>query len=145
MLNHMKKCLFIILGTLSLLLGFVGILLPLLPTTPFLLLSSVCYLRGSKRAYRWLMTRKVIGTYLYNYLTYKAIPKSKKVAAIILLWATLFLSIMLIDHWPVRILLILVGIGVSIHLFSLKTIKESELIDPNINACEAAQTMQGEL
>lgn len=76
------------------------------------------------------MSRKVFGYYIYNYLTYKAVPKSTKVFSIIFLWITLIVSMILIGHWHVRIILILVGIGVSIHLAMLKTILKSEMPMP---------------
>ena len=132
MVNRIKKCLLIIIGTISLVLGITGLFLPVLPTTPFLLLSSFCYLRSSQRLYRWLMTRKVIGAYIYNYMTYKAVPKSTKVFSIIFLWITLIVSMILIGHWHVRIILILVGIGVNIHLLMLKTIEKSEMLLPEL-------------
>ena len=129
MVNRIKKCLLVIIGTISLILGITGLFLPVLPTTPFLLLASFCYLRSSQRLYRWLMTRKVIGAYIYNYITYKAVLKSTKVFSIIFLWVTLVTSMLLIDNWYVRAFLILVGIGVSIHLLLLKTIRKDELLN----------------
>ncbi|NLB81804.1 MAG: DUF454 domain-containing protein [Clostridiaceae bacterium] len=130
--DKIKKCLLIIIGTISLVLGITGLFLPVLPTTPFLLLASFCYLRSSQRLYQWLMTRKIIGAYILNYITYKAVPKSTKVFSIIFLWITLIASMILIGHWHVRIFLILVGLGVSIHLLMLKTIKKSEMLLPEL-------------
>jgi len=132
MINRIKKYLLIIMGTISLILGIIGLFLPVLPTTPFLLLTSICYLRSSQRLYQWLMTRRVIGTYIYNYMTYKAVLKSTKVFSIIFLWITLIVSMILIGHWHVRIILILVGIGVSIHLMMLKTVEKSEMLLPEL-------------
>ena len=117
------KYLLIILGSLSLALGVIGIFIPLLPTTPFLLLASFCYLRSSQRLYQWLMEHKIFGAYIYNYIAYKAVSKSIKVGTFILLWATLILSILLTDYIHVRIILVLIGVGVSIHLYMLKTLK----------------------
>lgn len=132
MINKIKTFLLIIIGTLSLILGIIGMFLPVLPTTPFLLLSSFCYLRSSQRLYRWLMTRKVIGAYIYNYITYKSVPRRTKVFSIIFLWTTLIVSMILIGHWHVNVFLILVGIGVTIHLLKLKTIEKSEMLLPEL-------------
>ena len=118
-----KKYLLIFLGSLSLALGVIGIFIPLLPTTPFLLLASFCYLRSSQRLYQWLMEHKIFGACIYNYIAYKAVAKSIKVGTFILLWATLILSILLTDYLHVRIILVLIGVGVSIHLYMLKTLK----------------------
>ena len=121
MLKSVKKNLLILLGTLSLVLGVIGIFLPVLPTTPFLLLSSFCYLRSSDKLYNWLIHRKVLGAYIYNYLTYKAVTKATKIVSLVFLWLTLALSIILIHLWYLQALLVVVGIGVSIHLLTLKT------------------------
>lgn len=132
MINRIKKCLLIIIGTISLVLGITGLFLPVLPTTPFLLLTSFCYLRSSQRLYHWLMNRKVIGAYIHNYITYKAVPRGTKVFSIIFLWVTLVISMLLIGYWHVRLFLILVGIGVSIHLLLLKTIEKAEMLSPEL-------------
>lgn len=118
-----KKFMLILIGTISLIFGIVGILMPLLPTTPFLLLSSFCYLRSSKRLYNWLINHRILGNYIYNYLTYRAIKKSAKIGAIIFLWISLGLSIFIVESLYLKILLFAIGIGVSIHLLSLKSLK----------------------
>ncbi len=139
MVDKIKKCLLIIIGTISLILGITGLFLPVLPTTPFLLLTSFCYMRSSQKLYRWLMTRKIIGAYIFNYITYKAILKSTKMFSIIFLWITLIVSMILIGHWHVRVVLILVGIGVSIHLLMLKTIEKSEMLLPELKNMKEAE------
>lgn len=124
-MHSIKKYLLIMLGTISLVLGFIGIFLPILPTTPFLLLSAFCYIRSSEKLYNWLINHKIFGKYIYNYMTYKAIPKKTKIIAISSLWATLTVSIISMDNLHIRIFLILVGIGVSIHLLKLKTMDKT--------------------
>jgi uncharacterized membrane protein YbaN (DUF454 family) len=124
-MHSIKKYLLIMLGTISLVLGFIGIFLPILPTTPFLLLSAFCYIRSSEKLYNWLINHKIFGKYIYNYMTYKAIPKKTKIIAISSLWATLTVSIIFMDNLHIRIFLILVGIGVSIHLLKLKTMDKT--------------------
>lgn len=121
----LKKHLLIVGGTLSLGLGIVGMLLPILPTTPFLLLTAWCYLRGSDRLYQWLMNHRVLGNYLKNYLKYHAITKSAKIALLAALWASLSISVAIIDGTIIRLILALVGIGVSIHLLTLKTLPKA--------------------
>ena len=135
MFAAIKKNILIILGSLFLVLGVIGIFLPLLPTTPFLLLTVYCYLRSSKRLYDWLMSNKILGAYIYNYMTYKAVLKSTKIGTMIILWAGLTVSMILINNWWIRALLIIIGIGVSIHMLMLKTIDKSEIkrFDPTMN------------
>jgi uncharacterized membrane protein YbaN (DUF454 family) len=126
-LHAVKRYVYVFIGTLSLALGMIGIFVPVLPTTPFLLLSSYCYLRGSKRMYDWLINHKVFGPYIFNYLTYKAIPRKIKASAIIFLWCTLTISMFIIPLWYVRIFFIVVGLAVTIHLLRLKTLRNEDL------------------
>lgn len=121
-----KKIILIILGSLFLIIGFIGIFLPLLPTTPFLLLAAYCYLRGSARLYFWLMNNKVFGRYVYNYMIYKSVSRSTKISTMIILWAGLMVSMILIKNWWIRGLLITVGVGVSVHVLTMKTMQEKE-------------------
>jgi uncharacterized membrane protein YbaN (DUF454 family) len=129
MFKTVKKYLIISLGTLALVLGVIGIFLPIMPTTPFLLLAAFCYVRSSHDLYQWLINRKVIGAYIYHYITYRAIPQKTKIFSLIFLWGTLCASMLLINIWYVRLILFGVGIGVSLHLLSLKTLKKSNLRD----------------
>lgn len=119
-----KKYLLIFAGSISLVLGIVGVFIPVLPTTPFLLLSSFCFLRSSKRLYNWLINHKLFGSYIYNYLTYRAINKNTRIGALIFLWLSLLVSIFFVSNLHMTIFLFAVGIGVSIHLFTLKTLNK---------------------
>lgn len=120
-MNLVKKCLLIFAGSISLLLGVIGAFVPVLPTTPFLLLSAYCYLRSSKRLYNWLINHRIFGTYIYNYLTYRAITQRTRIVALIFLWATLLTSASLTHNLHLRLFLLAVGVGVTIHLYALKT------------------------
>ncbi|NQU27807.1 MAG: DUF454 family protein, partial [Candidatus Marinimicrobia bacterium] len=75
----LRKGLLILIGILLVVLATVGIFLPLLPTTPFLLLAAACFFRSSDRLYRWLITHKWFGLYIKNYREHKAITKGAKV------------------------------------------------------------------
>jgi len=127
--KSVKKYLLIFLGTISFALGIVGVILPVLPTTPFLLLASFCYIRSSKRLYNGLINHKIFGEYIYNYLTYRKVKKSTKLGALIFLWISLLTSIVVVSNLYLRIFLIAVGVGVSIHLFTLKTMMEEKKED----------------
>ncbi len=119
----MKKTLLIITGSLFLVLGTIGIILPLLPTTPFYLLSAACYMRGSERMYRLLIERTPVGNYIRNYLTYHAVPRKSKIKSVIFLWLLMVPAIIFSsDTFWVRGILALIGIGVTVHLLSLKTL-----------------------
>ena len=120
----MKRTLFFIAGTLSTALGIVGIFVPILPTTPFLLLAAICYMRSSQRMYRWLLENKLLGKYIKNYLQGKRMSLGAKIATVALLWACIGLSIWLASEtiW-LKIVLALVAIGVTAHLLLIKTTK----------------------
>ena len=77
-----KKYIFIGCGCLSILLGIFGIFLPLLPTTPFLLLAAYFFTRSSKRLHSWLIHHKTFGQYIYQYETYRAMDRKTKLVAV---------------------------------------------------------------
>lgn len=116
------RYLMVVGGILSVALGVIGIVLPILPTTPFFLLAAYLFIRSSTRLYRWLLTHRVFGNYIRNYIQNKSISKGVKIFTLALLWSTILLSVYLTSHIPwVQILLILIAIGVSVHILSLNT------------------------
>ena len=127
--NHMKthtkktRILFTALGILSLALGIVGIVLPVLPTTPFLLLASFLFYKGSKRMHDWLENNRFFGAYISNYRKYRAVKRRAKIAAIVLLWVALIVSSHLVANLYVHIFLAATGIAVTIHLLKIKTLE----------------------
>jgi len=123
----MKKYILSFLGMISIALGVTGIFIPVLPTTPFLLLASFCFLRSSERMYSWLINHKYLGTYINCYLTYKAIPRKTKIITMIFLWPALIVSMLIVPVLYIRIFLFAVGIGVTIHLMILKTISFDDM------------------
>ncbi len=126
---HLKKYLLIFLGSVSLVLGTIGIFIPVLPTTPFLLLASFCYVRSSERLYKWLINHKIFGAYIYSYLTYRAVPKNTKIGTIVFLWSTLIVSMIIVHSLHIRLFLTIVGIAVTIHLVTLKTLSREEMAE----------------
>ena len=117
------KYIFVIIGTLSLILGLIGVILPILPTTPFILLAAFMYLHGSKRLHRWLTTHPILGVYISDYFQHGGIRRKAKRNALIWLWASLGLSMMLVGTWPLRALLALIGAGVTWHILTIKTLE----------------------
>ena len=111
-----------IAGSVALLLGILGIFLPLLPTTPFLLLASACYMRGSERMHRWLLQQPQLGPYIRNFEAGHGIPMRAKITALILMWASLAVSMWIVPLTWVRLLLLVPGIGVTVYLCRLPTL-----------------------
>jgi uncharacterized membrane protein YbaN (DUF454 family) len=117
------KYIFVFLGIISLGLGVLGIFLPILPTTPFLLLSAFLFARSSQRLHAWLLNHKILGKYIRNFLQEKAIPLHIKIYSISVLWLTIICSITFAASGKLwlQILLAAVAVGVTIHILSYKT------------------------
>ena len=127
MSNKLKQKILFIAGTISLAIGVVGIVVPLLPTTPFLLLAAACYMRSSERFYRWLLNNRFFGTYIRNYMEGKGVPLRIKIYTIALLWTTISLSIFLISPGiVVKIVLAVVAIGVTLHIILLRGARKNK-------------------
>jgi uncharacterized membrane protein YbaN (DUF454 family) len=121
------RALFFVAGSVSLALGAIGIVLPVLPTTPFLLLALACYCRSSKRMTKWVLTNKYFGSYIRRYKEGKGIPIKTKIVAIATLWITISYSAFFIVNvwWIVQLILFAIAIAVSIHIIRLPTYKET--------------------
>ena len=115
-----------IAGTFLLALGAIGIFLPILPTTPFLLLSAACYLRSSERMHKWLLNNRWFGKYIRNYQEGKGIPLKTKILAMTVLWvAILYSAFIALDEILIaQIALFIIALGVSVHLVRLPTLKK---------------------
>jgi uncharacterized membrane protein YbaN (DUF454 family) len=115
----------IIAGTVSTGLGILGMFVPLLPTIPFLLLAAICYARSSERFYHWLLHNRWFGSYIRNYLHKGGIPLRAKVFTVTLLWIVIGCSAAFaVEGFVVRLILALIAIGVTIHVLTLRTLKE---------------------
>ena len=115
--------LLVALGVLALGLGVVGVVVPLLPTTPFLLLAAACFVRSSDRLYKWLTNSPLLGGFIKNYREQRGISLRDKIAALILLWGMIGYTVAVTDTsvW-LRLLLIAVAAGVTFHLARVKTL-----------------------
>ena len=102
----------------------IGIFLPLLPTTPFLLLAAACFARSSDLFHTWLLTHKRFGPIISGYLDGSGIPARAKTVSIAMIWLTLPPSaLLLVPIAWVQALLIILAIGITIHLLRLPTRK----------------------
>jgi uncharacterized membrane protein YbaN (DUF454 family) len=129
-MRRISKNIWIFSGTICVGLGVLGIFLPILPTTPFLLLAAFCYGRGSVRFYHWLVKRSLFNDYIQNYREGRGIPLRQKLLSISLLWLTIGTTIWLaVTAWWLKALLILVAAGVTVHLGTIKT-KTRDSLDP---------------
>jgi uncharacterized membrane protein YbaN (DUF454 family) len=117
----MKRILLIVCGSISLALGAVGVIIPVLPTTPFVLLAAGCFSASSPKAYRFLLRSRFFGPYIEHYRNGGGISKAAKARGIIVLWVLLTVSGIVVGKlWLVPVLAA-VGIGVTLHLLLIKT------------------------
>lgn len=118
----------IIVGCVSLVLGILGMFLPLLPTTPFLLLSAAVWVKASPALYQWLLNHKVFGEYIRNFREHRAIPLRAKIVSVSLVWLTIGYCIFAVvdEWWWAQVLMTLLAIGISWHILSFKTLKKAE-------------------
>jgi len=87
------RVILVLLGTSFVIIGIIGIFLPILPTTPFMLLAAGCYARSSKRFYNWIMNNKVFGPIIREWRQYRSIPRRAKTSALIIMPTTFAISI----------------------------------------------------
>jgi uncharacterized membrane protein YbaN (DUF454 family) len=126
------RTLWLIAGTICVLLGAIGLVLPLLPTTPFLLAAAACYFKSSPRMHKWLLNNKWFGEYIRNYTEGKGLTKRTKITALSVLWATIaFSAFFILDRLlspplvlPLQIIMIVVAIAVSAYILKLPTFRK---------------------
>jgi uncharacterized protein len=117
-----RKAILIFTGTVCVALGVLGMFLPLMPTTVFLLMAAYCYSRSSDRFYNWLLNNRWCGSYIRNYRSKQGITVRQKVTTLIMLWVSIGFSIWLLGgrFWP-TLILAAVAIGVTTHILWIKT------------------------
>lgn len=109
-------------GVLLTALGIIGIFLPLLPTTIFLILASACFVKGSPKANEWLRNHKILGLYLKNFQDKTGLTIKAKIVNISFLWIMILISVFYFtDVLYIRILLLVIAAGVTLHLLMIKT------------------------
>jgi len=125
--EHLKKPVRIVLiaaGTFFTGIGLIGVVVPIMPTIPFLLIAAFIFLRSSDRMYSWLIDNRYFGDQLKNYLEKKGLTFKTKMISIIILWSTiLFSSFIFIDYWWMRFILMGIATGVTIHLLLIRTLQ----------------------
>lgn len=110
-------------------LGVVGIFLPLLPTTPFLLLAAACFAKSSDRMHRWLLDNRWFGNYIRDYREGRGVPLRAKAVALVTLWASMGYAVFYcVPLFAVKVLLVAVAAAVSVHLLRLKTRQPEKIV-----------------
>lgn len=130
--QKLKRALWFIAGTICLVLGAIGIVLPILPTTPFLLAAAACYYKSSPRMHKWLLNNKWFGEYIRNYKEGRGLPLKTKITALAMLWLTIGIStVFVLNHLlpealvlPMQVVMIAVAVAVSAHILRLPTYRK---------------------
>jgi hypothetical protein len=123
----MKRTILMACGFTAVGLGAAGVVLPILPTTPFLLLAAYCFARSSERFHRWLLCNPVFGDYIRGYLEGLGVSLRAKIVVITLLWIAILVSAFaFVDVWWMRVVLLLIAAAVTVHVI---------LIRPKARAC----------
>lgn len=111
------------LGVLAMTLGLIGIVVPLLPTTPFLLLAAACFVRSSDTMYGWLISNRLFGGFIRNYREQRGVSARAKIVVLALLWGVIgYTALTAVTAAWLRALLVSVAVAVTIHLLRLKTL-----------------------
>lgn len=118
------RILFLALGHCFVAIGFVGAFVPVLPTTPFLLLAAACYLRGSEKHHQWLMNSPVFGPVLRDYQEKRAITIKTKAVALSVMWASLLFSVYRVQNPALDYMLLGIGVCLSIVLLRIPTLRQ---------------------
>ena len=112
-------------GILSVVLGIIGIFLPLMPTTPFLLLAAFCFARSSQRWHDWLYAHRWFGPYLQRYHERHAMTRRDKLLTLLPMWLSIGLTAALVVHpWWAKLILIGIACGVTFHILRLQTVQQ---------------------
>lgn len=118
----MIKPILLTIGSISLFFGVIGIILPVLPTTPFLLLSLACFTKSSDKLHNFILKNKYLAPYVTDYMSGNGILKKTKKRVIILIWVSIgFSVIFILDKMMLRLLLLIIASIVSIYIYTRKT------------------------
>jgi len=126
--NKLARTLLIIAGWFFVALGVIGVFLPVMPTTIFLIIAAACFARSSPKFYNWLLNNKRFGKLIRDYREHKGMPLRAKIIAILMLNIAIgYSALFAVSLLWVKILLFAIAIGVTAYLISIKTIKPVEI------------------
>ena len=124
--NFNKKLIFKILGVFFMVVGIIGIFLPIFPTTPFVLLSAYLFFNSSPRLFMILINNRLVGLPLYTFVTYKSISLRSKLIGVLFLWTSGTVSMFFIDLFYVKLVMFIVFTAVTFHILSFRNLTDEE-------------------
>ncbi|KAF0091869.1 MAG: hypothetical protein FD141_53 [Fusobacteria bacterium] len=121
-----KKLVFKILGIFFMVVGIIGIFLPVFPTTPFVLLAAYLFFNSSPKLFMILINNRLVGQPLYTFMTYRSISLRSKLIGVLFLWTSGTISMYFIDIFYVKLVMFIVFIAVTFHIFSFRNLTVQE-------------------
>jgi uncharacterized protein len=144
--SPLTKFVLIAAGTLLVILGAVGVFVPVLPTTPFLLLAAAFYARSSRRLYHWLLSNRLFGEYVRKYREGRGLPLRLKILTILTLWLTIgSTALFAVSSLWGRLILFLIAAGVTLHLIMIKTSTQAPSPGPTDHASSSEEPGRDEV
>jgi uncharacterized protein len=128
-LYSIKRIFFLCIGSISLALGVLGIFLPMLPTTPLLLLAVACYLRSSEKLYDWLINQKYLGPFINNWRQGKGIPFKIKVTSIVFLWISMMFTVIFIPYLILKMIFFIIPLFFTWFILKQKTFSQQQKVN----------------
>ncbi|GAE93987.1 hypothetical protein JCM21714_3112 [Gracilibacillus boraciitolerans JCM 21714] len=126
-ISELKRILWVIGGSVSLIIGLIGIIVPpLLPTTPLVILAGFCFGKSSPALHHWLVTNRYFGRYIADYQTGKGVPIRIKLFAVLIVWTSILFTLTVIPLFYVKIFMICVALFVTIFIFTSPLLKKKE-------------------
>ncbi|MDX8044748.1 YbaN family protein [Gracilibacillus sp. S3-1-1] len=132
-MKNLKRIGWLIGGGISLLIGFIGVVAPLVPTTPLIILAAFCFSKSSKTLHQWLIMNKYFGHYIQDYQKGKGVPFKIKVIAVVSVWLSMLVTLITIPLLFVRILMLFVASFVSIFIFTSPILKSKQEYEASSN------------
>lgn len=128
MRKHVKKTLYLIFGFVFILLGLLGVFLPLLPTTPFIILAAFFFSQSSERCHQWLLNNKIFGPILYNWENSRCIPRFAKKLSFIMIGIFGTYSVVVIPLISVKLLTVALLVYGCYFIYNIQNCKKVEKI-----------------
>ena len=119
-----KKSGLIFFGILSIVIGVIGIFLPILPTTPFLLIAAHCFIKSSEKLYNWLINHKQLGGFIRGYSLKDGITIRAKIVSLSCAFTAIIISSLFLEKLSLKLLLYFLGLVMLVVMLKIKTIKE---------------------
>lgn len=123
---NMSKIIYVAIGSVFLSIGFIGIVIPGLPSTPFFIISAACYLRSSSRLYKWMINHRLFGKYIKMYYKHRAMTVRSKIISLLIMWTMISISVFIIENLIIKIVIVVVGLIGTIFIIKIKTYRKGD-------------------